>query len=278
MKNLTRNILVSSVLAGAVVLSAQTPPPATPPPASTAPTPAAAVPALSADEIVQKYLAAIGGKEAISQVKSVYTESSVQVMGNEAPSTTTIVDGVGYKSETDFNGARIVSCYNDKGGWTVNPMMGAADPTPMPDDQYNEGKSNIYVGGGLYDYAGKGAKVELLPTDPAVKTYKLKLTSKENVDSTYVIDATTYLVKSVTTKGKMQDQDVDITTTFSDYRKTDVGYLLPYAIDLDLGGQFSLSIAVKKVELNKTIDPATFQMPKPETKPEAQPAAKSGSN
>ena len=60
----------------------------------------------------------------------------------------------------------------------------------------------------------------------------------------------------------MQDQDVDIITKFSDYRKTDLGYMIPYAIDLDIGGQFTLTIAVKKVELNKTIDPAIFAMPK----------------
>jgi hypothetical protein len=60
----------------------------------------------------------------------------------------------------------------------------------------------------------------------------------------------------------MQDQDVDITTKLADYRKTELGYMMPYAIDVDLGGQFSLTIAVKKVELNKTIDPAVFAMPK----------------
>jgi hypothetical protein len=66
----------------------------------------------------------------------------------------------------------------------------------------------------------------------------------------------------VISKGKMQEQDVDITTTISDYRKTDVGMMMPYAIGVDIGGQFQLTIAVKKVELNKTIDPAVFAMPK----------------
>jgi hypothetical protein len=37
---------------------------------------------------------------------------------------------------------------------------------------------------------------------------------------------------------------------------------VPYAVDLDIGGQFAITIAVKKVELNKTIDPAVFVMPK----------------
>jgi len=266
-----RGTLVIAAFAGAVALSAQTPSASAPPPAPTAP-------ALTADEIVQKHLAAIGGKEAIAQVKSLSMESSVSVMGTDAPSTTVVLDGVGYKSETDFNGTKIVTCYNDKGGWSVNPMAGAADPTAMPDDQYNSGKANIFVGGGLYDYAAKGSKVDLLPPDPAGKTYKIKLTTKENIESVYTIDATTFLVKSMTTKASMQGQEVDLTSAFSDYRKTEIGYQLPYAIDLDFGGQFQLSIAVKKVDLNKTIDPATFALPKPEPKPEAKPDAKPGTN
>jgi hypothetical protein len=244
-KNLIRGILLCSTLACAVSLSAQT---------------AGSVSAQTADDIVNKYLAAIGGKETISQLKSVSIESAVQIMGSDAPSTTIIVDGVGYKSETDFNGTKIVRCINDKGGWTVNPMAGSSDPTPMPDDEYNAGKDQIYAGGALYDYAARGGKVELLGKDG--DAYKIKLTSKENVESTYSIDATTYLVKSVVTKGKMQGQDVDITTSFSDYRKTDLGYSVPYAMNLDFGGQFSMSVTVKNVELNKTIDPVIFAMPK----------------
>jgi hypothetical protein len=261
MKNFIRGMILVSALSGAVSLSAQT-----------AQDSQTAQVAQTADEIVQKYLAAIGGKEAIGQVKSISMESTAQIMGNDAPSTTLIVDGVGFKSETEFNGAKIVSCFNDKGGWTVNPMAGSADPTPMPDDQYKLGKSQIFVGGPLYDYAAKGNKVELLGKDD--KTFKIKLTTKDNVESTYVIDASTYLVKSQISKGKMQDQDVDITTTFSDYRKTDTGYMLPYALDIDFGGNFQLSIAVKKIELNKAIDPAVFEMPKHAAPAPAAPATK----
>jgi hypothetical protein len=237
MKNFIRGILVVSALASAVSSSAQT-----------------------ADEIVGKYVAAIGGKDAISQVKSMYSESSLTMMGGENPSTTMLVDGVGYKNETDVNGTKIVQCYTDKGGWIINPMAGSATATTMPDDVYNAGKGQIRVGGALYDYAAKGSKIELLGKEGTA--YKIKLTSKENVESTYLIDSTSYFVTTVMSKGKMQDQDVAITTKLSDYRKTELGYVIPYAIDVDLGGQFELTIAVKKVELNKTIDPAVFAMPK----------------
>lgn len=259
MKNIIHGMLVVAALASAVSLSAQTAP--------SAPSTQSAQITQTADEIVSKYVTAIGGKDAISKVKSLYMESSVAVMGNDSPSTTIIVDGVGYKSETDLNGTKIVACYTDKGGWSVNPMAGAPDPTPMPDDVYNAGKGQINVGGALYDYAAKGGKVDLLGKDGTA--YKIKLTTKESVEATYLIDSTSYLVTTVMSKGKMQDQDVDITTKFSDYRKTDLGYLIPYGIDLDFGGQFGLTISVKKVELNKTIDPTVFAMPKSAPAPAA---------
>ena len=249
-------------LAGTFTLRAQT---AQQP---TAAAPAVAQSAPSADDILAKHMDAVGGKAAISQIKSITMETTVLVMGNEAPGTTTILNGVGYKSETNFNGGTIVQCYTDKGGWQINPMAGATDPTPIPDDQYKNARDGMYVGAGLYNYAAMGSKLELVPgSDDA---YKLKLTNKDGVESTFAIDPKTYLVKSLTRKGQLQGQDVTMTVSYSDYRKTETGYLMPYHLDLDFGGQFQMSIVVKSIELNKTIDPAIFLMPKPAAPPAAQ--------
>jgi len=262
MKRNIPGIIAFTALAGAVVLSAQVSSPA-PAQAATpvqAPAPAqVAAPALTADEVVNKYLDAIGGKDAISKVKTMSMEGTMQVMGTEAPTTSITVDGVGMRQESVLNGTKIISCYTDKSGWAVNPMAGAADPTPMPDDQYNSGKAGIYVGGLLYDYAAKGSAIELAGKDD--KAYTINLTTKEKVKYTFVIDAKTGLVNSMTLMTQMQGQPVTLTASYSDYRKTETGFMVPYGISLNFG-QFQLGITVKKIELNKTIDPAIFAMPK----------------
>src|SRR5580765_2476607 len=121
-----------------------------------------AVNAQTVDEIIAKHIDAIGGKDKLDQVKSVYVESTVQAMGNDAPSSITILYGKGYRMESDFQGQKMVKVYTDKSGWAINPFGGGTDPQAMPDEQYKAGKDQLEIGGPLYNYAAKGNKVELV--------------------------------------------------------------------------------------------------------------------
>ncbi len=92
--------------------------------------------AQTADDIIAKHIDAIGGKDKISQVTSMYIESNTNVMNMDAPTKTYIVSGKGYRTESDFNGQSLVQVLTDKGGWAINPFAGAATATAMPDDEY----------------------------------------------------------------------------------------------------------------------------------------------
>ena len=212
------------------------------------------------DEIVNKYVDAIGGKDKIQQIKTMYMESTNQVMGNEGPSTITIVNGVGFKVVTEVNGQSFIQVITDKGGWQLNPYAGATTPTPMPDDMVKQMKSKLDVSGPLFNYAAKGNKVEMQGKDG--NDYKLKVTSSDSTESTVYIDATTYYMTKLVTSASMMGQTMEVTSTFSDFKKGDLGLVFPYAIEISYGGQFNITSTVKKLEVNKTIDPAIFAMPK----------------
>jgi len=215
--------------------------------------------AQSVDDIVNKYVDAIGGRKAISAVNTIVIESNVSVMGGDAPSTTHILVGKGFKSETDFNGTMIVSCITEKSGWSINPMAGQATATPMPDGQFKATKGALYVGGPLVDYATRGYKLELAGKDTG--DYQLKMTADGGVNVTYFINTHTYLIDKTVNKLSVNGQDLEIATAFRDYKKLDGGYVFPYTQEVTYP-QFTLAITHKKVDINTPVDAAIFEMPK----------------
>ena len=217
-----------------------------------------AVQAQTADEIINKHIEAIGGKEKLSQIKSLYLENTMEIMGNPAPVTEYLLEGKGFKSESEFNGSKIISCYTDKSGWSINPMAGSADAQPMPDGLYKSGKVQIYVDGVLADYAVKGYKAELTGKEDG--NFKIKVTG-DGSETYYFIDPASFYVTKSIIKSEMMGQPVDVTTTYSDYKKTDFGIVMAFAKNIDMG-MFQLSSKVNKVEVNKEIDPKIFEIGK----------------
>jgi hypothetical protein len=218
--------------------------------------------AQTADEIVNKHLDAIGGKDKIAAIKSIVTEYDMDVMGQQAPGVTYVLNGKGYRNEMDFGGQKIIQVVTDKGGWGINPMMGQTSPEPMPADQVKMNKGNIDAGGPLYNYAAKGNKVELAGTENVngVNAHKLKMTTTDGPEMTFYIDPNTYYILKTIIKAKADGQDVETSLVFSDYKKTDYGYVTAGTTELNLPQGFTLTIKAKKVEVNKEIDPKLFEM------------------
>jgi hypothetical protein len=121
--------------------------------------------AQTAEEIVNKSIDAVGGKDAIAAVKTIVYTQTLEVMGNEVPSITTIVAGKAFKSDIDFQGTKIVTVLTDHGGWGVNPPMGQATPTALPDDQVEADAVARLSVVPLQAWSANGGKLELQGKD-----------------------------------------------------------------------------------------------------------------
>jgi outer membrane lipoprotein-sorting protein len=112
----------------------------------------------------------------------------------------------------------------------------------------------------LYNYDKKGYKVDLAGRENVnnVNAYKLVVTDKTNNATTYYFDPTSYYM----IKASKTIPAGEVSTIFSDYRKTDYGYLIPYSVETALPQGFSVTATINTVEINKDIDPGIFEMPK----------------
>jgi hypothetical protein len=218
--------------------------------------------AQTVDEIVSKHIAALGGKEVIASIKSIVIDADLSVMGSSLASKMTVLVGKGYKSEANFNGQDIIQAITPTAGWMLNPLAGSVDPQPIPDEQLKAAQSNLWVGGELFDYQAKGSKVSLEgnQTVEGVNAIKLKLTTSAGKETLYFLDPATYYIIRQESTANVGGQSMTSVSTFSNYKKTDIGYVIAYTSVRNEG--FEITVNVTKVEFNKEIDPKIFEMPK----------------
>src|SRR5450631_1246424 len=219
--------------------------------------------AQTADEIANKYFDAIGGKAKLETLKTSYSEGELSIMNNPAPVISFVIDGKGSKSQIDFNGQKIINCYSTGAGWTVNPLAGITEPTPMPAEQVGMGPMTYDLKGPLYNYAAKGYKLELAGKERVnnADIFKLKLTTKDSAEIDCYVDATSWLLLKTVIKTTAGGQAIEISIASSNYQKTNIGMLMPFVSEVTYPGLTIVS-NTKLMDLNRDIDPAIFVMPK----------------
>lgn len=218
--------------------------------------------AQTADEIIQKYSAAIGGLDAFNKTTSAKMTGTVTIQGNDLSLTTQILNGKGMRTEVEFNGQLVVNAYGNGKGWKINPFGGSGSPTEVSGSELVSFKAQASLANNLMDYKNRGHKVELVGQEDAggVKAYKIKLTNKEDgKEVLYFVNATDYLIIKTVGKREIQGQEMEVETSYSKYK--DIGGLkIPMAISQQADGNVFQEINWSNIELNVTIDEKIFQM------------------
>ena len=211
------------------------------------------------DEIVNKHIEAIGGKDNWAKVKSLRTESTMKAQGAEIKFVITQINKKAMRMDITLSGMNGYSILTNTEGWTFMPFQGQAKPEPMTADDIKTGQDDLEVLDEFITYKVLGKKLEDLGKDDVDGTecLKLKMTDKDGKETTFYIDPANYLVIKQVEKIKANGKEEESTTMFGDYKKAEFGILYPMSITKD--GQ---EMDITKIEINPTIDEAIFKLPK----------------
>ncbi|ULQ54922.1 hypothetical protein KJS94_09755 [Flavihumibacter rivuli] len=214
------------------------------------------VQAQSADEIVDKHIAAIGGKDNWKKVNSVVTEGNLTVQGADVTVVSTVLNGKGARQDISVMGMTGYTIITPSAGWNYMPFQGQTKAEPATEEMVKESADQLDAQGVLIDYKAKGHSVEYLGKEDVDGTecFKLKVTHKSGKTDTYFIDPATYYMLRSITKQKANGQEVEVTTNFSNFQKLPEGIVVPMSITLPFG-----EMIVKKVEINKAVDENIFK-------------------
>jgi hypothetical protein len=214
------------------------------------------VQAQTVDEVIDKYIAAIGGKSNLLGLKTVKVTGSISVQGYDVSIETSISHNIGYRLDINVPGMEAgFRIFTPSKGWEYLPFQGQSSPVDLTTEQVNEAQSTLDLQGALLNYKEKGHSVELQGKEPVDGSdcFKLKITYKSGRTAFWFIDATTYYrVKTITYRTR-EGQEVEFATTYSDFRKTPEGLVFSYAQVAPTG-----PTTVSSIEINKPMDESLF--------------------
>jgi hypothetical protein len=248
LKNRSRGLLLLALLIGCVQLAA----------------------AQTADEIIEKHLAALGGRTALNNVKSRSMKGTISVSTpvGELTGPIEVLNQVPNKSRTfiqlDLSSLGLGKVVQDQrfdgtAGYVIDTMQGNRD---ISGDQLEVMKNALFPNAFL-NYKEKGATVELAGKEKAGDrdAYVLSGKFKAGPVVRQYIDAETYLPIRTVMKVMVPQlgTEVEQTTETSDFRDVD-GIKVPFQIKTISSIQTVL-VTVTQVEQNKPIDAGLFSKP-----------------
>jgi hypothetical protein len=211
---------------------------------------------LTAEQVVAKHVAALGGLDRLKASKSLVIRGEYQ----EGSAVDTFV---AYRArpnklrkEGTHEGKAFVKVFDGDKGWLAE---GDKPMNPIPAEHAAKLKQYADFDDPIIDAAARGHKVELVGTADVKgsKAYQLKVTlANGDVEQRY-LDAATFLDvrRTVTFKDKEGVQKTK-NITFSDWREVG-GLKFNFASEGEVDGKTS-KVTIQSIEVDGAIDPAKF--------------------
>lgn len=212
--------------------------------------------AQSADEIINKSIDAIGGKDKLLAIKNLYMEGDVDASGQQIQIKNWWINKTAMRTEYTLMGMTGYSIVTTDSGWNYNPFNGQKTAEPMTADMVKNFQVELDVQSPLLDYKAKGYKAAYKGKDDidGSEVFKLELVVNDSETITYFIDPTTYYIMRQKTKSKINGKEENDQEDFSNYQKTPDGYVFPMN-----EGSASGEVKFTVIKVNTELDPNMFK-------------------
>ena len=227
--------------------------------------------AQTADEIIDGYFEATGGKDAWSKLENIVISAKVNQGGMEIPlEIVQCKDGKSY-TKVSVQGMNIMQgVYDGENLWNTNFQTMKAEKATS-EDLENHKKSLGDFPDALFDYKGNGYAAEVVGKESfdGTEAHKVKLTKNpmlvdgeevENIEF-YFFDTETMILlgsESVMQAGPMKGKTAQ--AKMSEYDEVD-GLYFPFSMSQGEKGGMSQAIKIDKIEVNAEIDESLMAFP-----------------
>ncbi len=241
---------------------------------------------LTAEQIVEKNVAARGGLQAWRSVQTLTMNGKLEAGGNERPSFRpqgVRTGGVQLprrpaeqsrlpfrlemkrsrksRLEIDFHGETAVQVFDGAHGWKLRPFLNRHAVEPFTADELKTMTTQSDLDGPLVDYDAKGTKVELEGREKVEgkDNYRLKLTYRNGESQRVWVDAKTFLESKIEGAPRRLDGKYHpVEIYYRDYRNVS-GLVVPFLTETTVQGVTQTEkIEFEQVAVNAPIEDAHF--------------------
>lgn len=227
--------------------------------------------AQTAEELVDKYLSAIGGKKKLSEIQSLRMLALVKAQGMEMPAELLKKSPNMMKMTLSFQGYEIVQpAFDGENGWATN-FMTMENEEMDPDGSLAMKQEAQDFPDPFYNYASKGYIVGRKDdVTENGKEYFVLLLEKNTVivngeelsnNAEYLLDKSTFLPykrSSLAEGGPTKGMAIE--TIYSNYKEIE-GFRFPYIIEQKVNGVTQATMNFEMVEINPPIENKEFKFP-----------------
>jgi outer membrane lipoprotein-sorting protein len=220
--------------------------------------PQAALP--SVDQVLDKYVKAMGGQAAIEKLTSRVSKGTFemdQVAGAGAEEIDAKAPNKQYMVTDAPNFGQVRRGFNGAAGWEDNPQMGLRDITG-PELATMKRDADFYGAVKLKEHYPK-MTVKGKESVKGHDAYVIEATPPDGAADTMYFDADSGLLVRLQREAEGPNGKVTVDITFDDYREVD-GIKLPYVTRFSMG-EFAFTIKLNEVKHNVPIDDAKFDKP-----------------